>query len=475
MQALLNEILEVVGPTGLLIGEAVSQRQVDWMTGIPCRAGAIVRPASTEALSQVMRLCHAARQPVVTHGGVTGLVHGGEASPQEIVISLERMNAIEAVDVVGGTLTVQAGAPLQKVQEAAEARGMQFPLDLGARGSCTIGGNIATNAGGTRVILYGMMRQQVLGLEAVLADGSVISSLNRMLKNNAGYDLKQLFIGSEGTLGIVTRAVLKLQPMTTSAQTALVAVPSFEALTGLLQAMRHRLGGQLSAFEVMWQSHYRLLTEESGRHAAPISTEYPYYAIIEAQGVDDEREARQFNQALESAFEAGVVSDAVVAQSETQRQGLWAIREDIEGLIQGLAPLFTFDISLPIPDMQAYVDQLEKQLHSRWPQRGRMVVFGHLGDGNLHLSVSVGSGDRESRRAVEQLVYSPLSELGGSVSAEHGIGLEKRDYLALSRTPEEISLMRLLKQALDPFALLNRHKVLGPSEEPVQTTNERSI
>ena len=261
MQIPLETLRAIVGAPHVLTGDDVSSRREDWMTGAPCQAGAIVRPADTEQLSAVMRACYEARQPIVTHGGLTGLVHGAEASPDELVISLERMTAIEEIDRVGGTLTVQAGAPLQRVQEAAREVGLQFPLDLGARGSCTIGGNIATNAGGVRVIRYGMMRQQVLGLEAVMADGRVVSSMNRMLKNNAGFDLKQLFIGSEGTLGIVTRAVLRLQPPTPFEQTAMVACPSFDALTGLLSQMGKALGGSLGAFEVMWQNHYRLLTE----------------------------------------------------------------------------------------------------------------------------------------------------------------------------------------------------------------------
>ncbi|MBA2777533.1 FAD-binding oxidoreductase [Billgrantia kenyensis] len=463
MHALLEQIANIVGGGNVLTGDDVAQRRVDWMTSASCRAAAIVRPATTDELARVMRLCHAARQPVVTHGGLTGLVHGGEASPEELVISLERMNVIEAVDPVSGTMTVQAGAPLQTVQEAAEAHDLTFPLDLGARGSCTIGGNIATNAGGVRVIRYGMMRQQVLGLEAVLADGTVVSSMSRMLKNNAGYDLKQLFIGSEGTLGIVTRAVLRLQPRMASEHTALVACPDFAGVTGLLAHMGRSLGGSLATFEVMWRNHYALLTEESGRNTPPLPARWPFYAIIESLGNDDALNATQFSAALESAFEAGLIEDAVLAQSDTQRQGIWAIREDIEGLIDTLAPLFTFDVSLPIPDMPGYADELERSIRQRWPE-GRLVVFGHLGDGNLHVSVSVGSTDPETRAAVEQLVYAPLAELGGSVSAEHGIGLEKRAYLPLSRTPEEISLMRTLKQALDPQGLLNRHKILAPEE-----------
>lgn len=459
MQQLLDHIAEIVGRDHLLTGEAVRQRNADWFTHSPCEAAAIVRPANTEQLSRVMALCHAAGQPVVTHGGLTGVVHGAVAAPNELAVSLERMTAIEAVDPVGGTLTAQAGVPLQRVQEAAVEIGMQFPVDLGARGSCTIGGNIATNAGGIRVIRYGMMRQQVLGLEAVLADGRVISSMNTMLKNNAGYDLKQLFIGSEGTLGIVTRAVLRLQPALPSEQCALVSVPSFEALTRLLNLALRRIG--LSAFEALWNSHYRLMTEESGAHTPPLATDSPFYAILESQGMDTERDAEQFQALLEEAFEAELITDAVLASSEAQRQAIWAIREDIEALVRTLKPVFSFDVSLPIPAMETYVEGLEQRLAEAFPGVARLVAFGHLGDGNLHIMVTVRDAAAECRRAVEQLVYAPLAEIGGSVSAEHGIGLEKRDYLHFSRSEEEIATMRLLKQALDPKGLLNPGKVLG--------------
>ncbi|WP_249978488.1 FAD-binding oxidoreductase [Vreelandella olivaria] len=460
MQIPLEALRAIVGPAHVLTGDDVHSRRVDWMTGAPCLAGAIVRPADTEQLAAVMRVCYDLKQPVVTHGGLTGLVHGAEATADELVISLERMTAIEEVDPVGGTLTVQAGAPLQLVQETAQEVGLQFPLDLGARGSCTIGGNIATNAGGVRVIRYGMMRQQVLGLEAVMADGRIVSSMNRMLKNNAGFDLKQLFIGSEGTLGIVTRAVLRLQPPTPVEQTALVACPSFEALTVLLSHMGKTLGGALGAFEVMWQNHYRLLTETLGRHTPPIAPEHPFYVIIESLGSDATHLSTQFREALEQALEDELIVDAVIAQSAAQQDGLWAIREDIEGLVKGMEPVLTFDVSLPIAEMQRYTAALEARITQRWPQ-GRLVVFGHLGDGNLHISVSVGSSAPEERHAVETLVYEPLKALGGSVSAEHGIGLEKRPWLSTCRSNAEIDLMHTLKQALDPYQLLNRGKVLS--------------
>ena len=461
MDKLLNDLVAIVGPSGVLLGDDVSQRSVDWFTGAPCRAKAIVRPRSTEQLSRVMALCYQADQPVVTHGGMTGIVHGGVASPDEIVVSLELMNQIEEIDPVGSTVLAQAGVTLQRVQEAAQEIDMQFPLDLGARGSCTIGGNIATNAGGIRVIRYGMMRQQVLGLEAVLSDGTVVSSLNKMLKNNAGYDLKQLFIGSEGTLGIVTRAVLRLQPHMPSEQTALVAVPSFDALTQLLNLVSRELANSLSAFEALWNNHYKLMTTESGKYAPVLADNSPFYAIIETLGLDEAEDAERFSQVLQKALEVDLITDAALASSQAQRQAIWAIREDIEVLVNELKPMFSYDVSLPIPSMQAYVDILEENLETQWPQSGKMVVFGHLGDGNLHIMITVRDDSPDSRRQVEQLVYSPLKAFGGSISAEHGIGLEKKDYLSVSRTSEEIALMKRLKTALDPKGLLNPGKVIA--------------
>ncbi|OEY66393.1 FAD-binding oxidoreductase [Marinobacter sp. X15-166B] len=459
MDALLDAVAELVGPNHVLRDEDVHARRADWLSGEACLARALVRPANTDQLAQVVALCHAAGQPIVTHGGLTGLVGGAVAGAEELVISLERMTAIEAVDPVSGTMTVQAGAPLQLVQEAAAEAGMQFALDLGARGSCTIGGNIATNAGGVRVIRYGMMRDLVLGLEAVLADGTLVSSMNRMLKNNAGYDLKQLFIGTEGTLGIVTRAVLRLQPQPAATHTALVACADFASLTGLLQDIRQSLGGELGAFEVMWHSFYALLTDESGRHTAPISADAPYYVLIEALCSQQAGSAERFERAIGSAFEKELLVDAVVASSEHQRERLWAIREDVEGLSHLLAPRFAFDISLPIPDMELYVRNLETAVAEHWTD-ARVVVFGHLGDGNLHVSVATGGKDEVTRQRVEALVYEPLQALGGSISAEHGIGLHKRNQLQLSRNPAEIALMQRMKDALDPLQLLNRHKVL---------------
>lgn len=459
MEKILNEIVDIVGVNGVLLGEDVTSRSVDWFTLEPCIAKAIVRPRNTEQVSKVMALCHRAGQSVVTHGGLTGVVRGGATSADDVVISLEHMKTIEEVDAYNGTMLVQAGTTLQTVQEAAEEIDMYFPIDLGARGSCTIGGNIATNAGGVRVIRYGMMRHQVLGLEVVLSDGTIIKSLNKMLKNNAGYDLKDLFIGSEGTLGIVTRAMLRLQPYMTSEQTALVAVPSFHDLTKLLHYSTRHLANTLSAFEVLWNSHYKLVTADTGPHTKPLDDNSPFYAFIETLGANKESDSEAFNSVLENALDQGWITDAVIATSNAQRQEIWEIREDIEILSKELSPLFSYDVSLPISYMEKYVTDIQAEVEKEWPNEGKVVVFGHLGDGNLHLMITVKDKSKLAYEKVSKLVYRDLTKYGGSVSAEHGIGLEKKDYLSISRSDEEICLMRKIKEALDPKGLLNVNKI----------------
>jgi len=349
--------------------------------------------------------------------------------------------------------------PLTRVHEAADEHGFVFPLDFGARGSATIGGAISTNAGGNAVIRYGMMREQVLGLEAVLADGTVMSSMNRMLKNNAGYDLKQLFIGTEGTLGVVTRAVLRLRPALKSRNSAFVAVEHYDRIPKLLHRLGAELGGALSAFEVMWADFYDTVTADPERHNAPFPADYPYYVLVESRGGDQVSDDARFQAALAAALESELIADAVIAGSVAQRQAMWAIRDDIDGLFEKLDPIMAFDVSLPIGDAETYAANVNRRLAKRWPDTFRGTSFGHLGDGNLHFLLTVGSREESEQRAVMDIVYEELGPFGGSISAEHGIGLEKRDYLGHSRSDVEITLMRSLKSALDPTGILNPGKV----------------
>jgi FAD/FMN-containing dehydrogenase len=454
---LIETLRGVVGAENVLTGDDVRGRPVGWADHSPCQALAIVRPANTEQVSKVLAACHAAGQPVVPMGGLTGLVRGCVAGPHEIGLSLERMHRIESVDPVNRTITLEAGVPLQVVHQAAEQHGLLYPVDFGARGSAHIGATVATNAGGNGVIRYGMTRDSVLGLEAVLADGTVVSSMNRMIKNNAAYDLKQLFIGTEGTLGIVTRVVLRLREAPRSVQTAMVTCGEFGNVTQLLKQMDAALGGSLSAFEVMWNEFYRLVTTPPARGTPPLGQDYPYYVLLEASGGDAERDQARFEEALGEAIEAGLVADAVIASSEAQRESLWALRDDVESFFRLGMPV-TFDISLPVTEMDGYVREVLARLEQEWPAY-RRFVFGHLGDGNLHI-IAAGPPSREARHGIERCVYEPLAAREGSVSAEHGIGLEKQPWLSVSRGPAELELMRKLKAALDPKNILNPGRVL---------------
>ncbi|ARN75403.1 FAD-binding oxidoreductase [Oceanicoccus sagamiensis] len=457
MNNIVQQLQQLLGADNVLLGDDVSSRSAGWKGG-DTQALAVLRPRHTEELSAIIKLCSEHRQAVVLQGGKTGLVDGAVSSQQEIAISLERMNAIEECDSTNRTMTVQAGVPLQVVQEKAAEMQLQFPLDLGARGSATIGGNIATNAGGNRVIRYGMARNLVLGLEAVLADGTVISSLNKVLKNNAGYDLKQLFIGTEGTLGIVTKAVLRLSPAMNSENTALLALNSFNEVIALLHHCDREFGGSLSSFEVMWNNYFQFTTaDNSYGKTAPMSRDYPFYVLIETQGTHQQRDEEQFQQVLADLMEQGSVIDAILPQSQGERDALWAIRDNIEAM-NILGPIFLYDISMPIEQAADYLTAAEQRLKQQWPDM-QWAVFGHLGDGNIHIIAGIGSDDPEQRYQFDDLLYQGLDKIGGSVSAEHGIGTEKKPFLHYSRSPEELALMKVLKQALDPQNILNPGKV----------------
>jgi FAD/FMN-containing dehydrogenase len=456
---LVEELRALVGATGVLDAAEVAVRSAGTYRADNLVARVRVRPASTGEVSAVLRHCHARGIAVVPQGGLTGLVHGADASPDEVIVSLERMRAIEGIDPMQRTATVQAGVTLQAVQEAVALQRLAFPLDLGARGTATIGGNAATNAGGNRVIRHGMMRDRVLGLEAVLADGTVLSSMSPLIKNNTGYDLKHLFIGSEGTLGVITRLVLRLCEQPGSTNMAFAGLDTFDQLTGFLKHMDRSLGGALSAFEVMWQDFYRLVTTAPAKGQPPIGRDHAYYAMVESQGADRALDKQRFDAAMESAFEAGLVADAAIAQSEADCQAFWSLRDDVGLVMQGGQPI-GFDVSLPIAAMQRYVDGVRERLAATLGEH-RLFVFGHLGDGNLHLVAQVRPQDHAAvRPKIEAIVYGGLDGIGGSVSAEHGIGLEKKPWLTISRNAGELALMRTLKSALDPKGILNPGKIL---------------
>lgn len=460
-QDTLDAIRAVVGEQGVLVGDEVHARNPGvFMSRI--EADALIRPQTTEQVSRVMAICDAARQPVVVQGGMSGWVRATQTQPGDIVLSMERMNVIEQIDTVNRTATVQAGVILQNLQERAEQDGLFFPVDLGGRGSCQVGGNAATNAGGERVLRYGMMREQVLGIEAVLADGRVVSSLNRMLKNNTGYDLKQLFIGSEGTLGVITRLVLRLREKPTSNNTAMVCASHFDQVAALLRHMDASLGGHLSAFELIDNAFYNVNTA-AGRHQPPLPQDKPFYVIVESIGSNPEADTEIFERTLMTALEHKLVDDVVLSHSERERQAIWAVREDLEHIVRDFKPFYAFDVSLPVGDMAAYMEQVRNRLHAQWPE-GSIAFLGHVGDGNLH--IATGAGTAQQRQRVEACVYEPLAGIGGSVSAEHGIGLEKKPWLSISRNEQERQLMCQIKAALDPHTILNPGKIFDATRRP---------
>ena len=453
----LQALADAAGADAVLAGDAVpAPYRTDWSGHAPVAPLALVRPRSTEAVAAVMRLCHAQRIPVVPQGGRTGLAGGAVPEAGGIVLSLERMAAVESIDAAAGTATVQAGATLQALQEAAAAQGLQFGVDLGARGSCQIGGNLATNAGGNGVLQFGMMREQTLGLEVVLADGTVLPMLRPMLKNNTGYDLKQFFIGAEGTLGVITRALLRLHPAPSARVTALVALPHFDAALGLLGRLQAACPGGVAAFELMWRDFIDTSIAWQDLRP-PFDTPPPLAALVELTGPDADTLQARLQAVVGEALEAGTALDAVLAQSQAQARALWRLREAPAEFPVRMRPPVNFDVSLPMAQIGRFADACRAALGARWPAH-HSIFFGHVGDSNLHVTVDAATAGHDEA-TVEALVYGLVAEFHGSVSAEHGIGLHKKPWLGASRTPAEMAAMRAIKAALDPRGILNPGKV----------------
>jgi FAD/FMN-containing dehydrogenase len=455
-----DSLARIVGEKWVQRGGMVDERYRKDLTGKYATApGWAVRPGSTAEVSAIMREAHAAGVPVTVIGGQSGTSGAAVPSDGGLSLSLERMNCVHAVDTLSMTMDVEAGCILQIAQEAAEAQGAFLPLDLGARGSAMIGGTIGTNAGGNRVVRWGMMRDMVIGLEAVLADGTIVSSLTKMLKDNAGYHWKHLLIGSEGTLGIVTRAVLRLRPLPTTRQTALIAAPGFEQMIRVMRRLEVSLSGQLSSFELMWADFYEALTEaQLPSRPRPMPTGYGIYALVEAMGGNEALDGQMFEGALASLMEEGLLSDAVIAQSDQQRDALWAVREDLSPGFTPRRPFTAYDVSMAIADMPAFVDLALANLKEAAPD-ATALFYGHAGDGNLHANVSNGRMDAAMKATFDMAIYKAVSALGGSISAEHGIGMDRLPYIGMTRTPEELDLMRTIKRAIDPKGILNPGKV----------------
>ncbi len=467
MSQLLNALIGVVGPTQVLTEGDLSAYEVDWRKRWHGKALAVVRPGSTAEVAAVVKACKAHGTSLVPQGGNTGLVgaSGPDASGTQVVLNLARLNRVRHIDTANLAMTVDAGCVLQVVQEAAAAQGLLFPLSLAAEGSCTIGGNLATNAGGTQVLRFGNARELCLGLEVVTADGDVWDGLSGLRKDNTGYDLRDLFIGSEGTLGVITGATLKLYPQPAAVTTALAALPSMEAAVGLLQLAQARLGPGLTGFEVMGEFALGLVRKHFPQLAQPLPSATWTVLLEQSDCESAEHATALFEALLETALERGLITDAAVASSIDQSNAMWHLRESIP-LAQSLEGLnIKHDISVPVSKIPAFVAATDAALERAFPGV-RLVDFGHLGDGNLHYNVQAPAGQsaadflRECEKAVNTIVYDAVSAQGGSISAEHGIGTLKRDELAKRKSPVAMQMMRAIKQALDPEGRMNPGRVL---------------
>ncbi|TBU81464.1 hydroxyacid dehydrogenase [Pseudomonas daroniae] len=465
---LLQSLEQVVGEAGLIRDDERMQSYLsDWRNAYRGKAALVVRPASTDEVAAVVRLCGEAGVTLVPQGGNTGLCGGSipDDSGCQVVLSLTRMTRIRQVDPANETITVEAGVILQHLQEAAAQVGRLFPLSLGAEGSCTIGGNLATNAGGTAVLRYGNMRDLTLGLEVVLPDGRIWDGLRGLRKDNTGYDLKHLFIGSEGTLGIITAAVLKLYPAVRSRTTAWVALPSPQAAVDLIGRMRALCGDRLTGFELMSRQSVEFVLRHVAGCNDPFTEVHPWYVLIElSDTLVDASLAEMLESGLGEALEQGEALDAVVAGSEAQVAALWKMREGISEAQNHEGPSLKHDISVPVSSIPAFIEAADRKLQEAF-SGVRIVAYGHVGDGNLHYNISKppGSDDvlfKAQAEAIMHVIYGVTRDFAGSISAEHGLGQAKREAARHYKHPLELELMRTLKQALDPAGLMNPGKLL---------------
>ncbi len=465
---LLDVLRKITGTAHVLSEGDLTAWELDWRKRSRGKALAVVRPANTLEVSSIVKACAAAGVSLVAQGGNTGLVGGStpDASGQQIVLSLQRMNAVRNIDAANLTMTVEAGCILQTLQETAEKAGFLFPLSLAAEGSCSIGGNLATNAGGTQVVRYGNARELCLGLEVVTAQGEVWHGLSGLRKDNTGYDLRDLFIGSEGTLGIVTAATMKLYPMPAAQLTAWAAVPSMQHAVTLLGLAQQHLDAGLTGFEVMGQFALSLVDKHFPQQRVPLYKDTAFCVLLENSDHESESHAReQFERLLETALENGCVTDAVVAENIAQARALWHLRESIPMAQAEEGLNIKHDISIAISRIPEFVATTDALLEAAIPGV-RLVNFGHLGDGNLHYNVQAPLDSdaaaflRDEEENINTIVYHSVARFDGSISAEHGIGSLKLDKLEQHKSPVAMGMMRAIKQALDPQNLMNPGRVL---------------
>lgn len=465
--SLLDRLKNIVGPAGWTTDEhEIAPHLVEWRGLYQGRTPLMLKPAATAEVAAIVALCQESATPLVVQGGNTGLVGGGvpNDSGQEILLSLKRMNKVREVNAADFSLTAEAGITVAAVQDAAIGADRLFPLSLASEGSCTLGGVISTNAGGINVLRYGVMRDLVLGLEAVLPNGQVLNALSSLRKNNTGYDLKQLLIGAEGTLGIVTAATVNLFPALKSRTTCLTALPTAKAAVDLLARAREATGDQLIAFELMSRDGLDLVLHHIPHTRDPLAKPSPWYVLMETGSprADDDT-----NVAMEAfcaaALERGLITDGVVAQSAAQAQELWRLRESFSEAQKLEGDSIKHDVAVPIASIPAFIDTAAKAVAAATPS-ARPVIFGHVGDGNLHFNIQAPVGDTKGAfvkrwAEINGIVHDVVAQFSGSISAEHGIGVLKKDELVRYKDPVALEMMRALKRTLDPNNILGRGRI----------------
>jgi len=457
---IISLFIEVLDNSSVLVGESLKSRFYHiWKTDIQLESLCLLLPRTTDEVSSIVKICNDNNQELIIHGGLTNLVGSTISNKTQVVISLEKMNRIIEVDESAKTITCESGVIIEDIINAVKDKNLLLPLNFGARGSAQIGGAVSTNAGGLRVFKYGMTRNLVMGIEAVLPDGTIISSLKKLMKDNSGYDLKQLFIGSEGTLGIVTKVVLRLYRLPKTRYTSLAVSNNYQDVLNLLKIMEDKISSNLTGFELLWNNTYKQMVSDKTQYNKYLPDNYKYYVFIEYMGGDFENDYNLFESIILECVDKGGIDDAVIGKDDKEQVNIWGIREDVAVLADERKFDQQFDISIPIPLIGEIIDKISRELKDCEGVK-TIFPFGHVADGNIHFIIGKDSDDNELKSKINDIIYNNTQQVNGSISAEHGIGLDKKKYLIKSRSEDEIELMRLLKKSIDPKNILNPGRVI---------------
>ena len=457
---LINLFESSIGKSSVLTGDDLKSRFYHiWKTEVPLQSICLLLPRSSQDVSNIMKICNENNQEVIIHGGLTNLVGSTKSEKSQVVISLEKMNKIIDIDERGKTVTCESGVIIENIINEVKEKNLLLPLNFGARGSAQIGGAVSTNAGGLRVFKYGMTRNLVMGIEYVLPDGTIISSLKKLMKDNSGYDLKHLLIGSEGTLGIVTKVVLRLYQLPKTRYTSLAVTNDFQKVLDMLLNMEDKISSNLTGFELLWSDTYKQMVSDKTMYNKYLPDKFKYYIFIEYMGRDFENDYNVFEKHILESIDDGIIEDAVIGKDEKEQINIWGIREDVAVLADEREFDQQFDISIPVNLIGSVIDKISSELKECDGVK-TIFPFGHVADGNIHFIIGKDSDDNDLKSKINDIIYNNTELVEGSISAEHGIGLDKKKYLIKSRSEDEIKLMRLLKKTIDPKNILNPGRVI---------------